>query len=143
MEFFFFAFLLLTNIQNAGPAPSPIGQLPPNEGMPGGPMAPNFFPVSVGSVHRLFLFQPIEQILTCAIERKMFIDDQVLLFFFLFNFSLDFLFRSIKIESCQTNFAKQKKTIREYVKTTKKEQNENDNEINPSSIRNASNNFCL
>lgn len=32
--------------QNAGPAPSPIGQLPPNEGMPGGPMAPNFFPVS-------------------------------------------------------------------------------------------------
>lgn len=32
--------------QNAGPAPSPIGQLPPNEGMPGGPMTPNFFPVS-------------------------------------------------------------------------------------------------
>lgn len=32
--------------KNAGPAPSPIGQLPPNEGMPGGPMAPNFFPVS-------------------------------------------------------------------------------------------------
>ncbi|XP_055319738.1 single-stranded DNA-binding protein 3 isoform X6 [Sitodiplosis mosellana] len=31
---------------NAGPAPSPIGQLPPNEGMPGGPMAPNFFPNS-------------------------------------------------------------------------------------------------
>lgn len=32
--------------QNAGPAPSPIGQLPPNEGMPGGPMGPSFFPVS-------------------------------------------------------------------------------------------------
>ncbi|XP_055858229.1 single-stranded DNA-binding protein 3 isoform X2 [Episyrphus balteatus] len=31
---------------NAGPAPSPLGQLPPNEGMPGGPMAPNFFPNS-------------------------------------------------------------------------------------------------
>ncbi|XP_039449886.1 single-stranded DNA-binding protein 3 isoform X8 [Culex pipiens pallens] len=32
---------------NAGPAPSPLGQLPPNEGMPGGPMAPSgFFPNS-------------------------------------------------------------------------------------------------
>lgn len=32
---------------NAGPAPSPLGQLPPNEGMPGGPMAPaGFFPNS-------------------------------------------------------------------------------------------------
>lgn len=31
---------------NAGPAPSPLGQLPPNEGMPGGPMAPTFFPNS-------------------------------------------------------------------------------------------------
>lgn len=31
---------------NAGPAPSPLGQLPPNEGMvPGGPMGSNFFPV--------------------------------------------------------------------------------------------------
>ncbi|XP_037051106.1 single-stranded DNA-binding protein 3 isoform X9 [Bradysia coprophila] len=30
---------------NTGPAPSPLGQIPPNEGgMPGGPMAPNFFP---------------------------------------------------------------------------------------------------
>lgn len=32
--------------QNAGAAPSPLGQLPPNDGMPGGPMAPTFFPVS-------------------------------------------------------------------------------------------------
>lgn len=31
---------------NAGPAPSPLGQMPPNEGMgPGGPMGSNFFPV--------------------------------------------------------------------------------------------------
>ncbi|XP_066582641.1 single-stranded DNA-binding protein 3 isoform X5 [Prorops nasuta] len=29
---------------NAGPAPSPIGQMPPNDGMPGGPMPPTFFP---------------------------------------------------------------------------------------------------
>ncbi|KAL2742131.1 single-stranded DNA-binding protein 3 isoform X5 [Vespula maculifrons] len=29
---------------NAGPAPSPIGQMPPNDGMPGGPMPPAFFP---------------------------------------------------------------------------------------------------
>lgn len=36
--------------QNAGPAPSPIGQLPPNEGMPGGPMGPSFFPVSFASI---------------------------------------------------------------------------------------------
>ncbi|XP_063703905.1 single-stranded DNA-binding protein 3 isoform X1 [Culicoides brevitarsis] len=28
---------------NAGPAPSPLGQIPPNEGMPGGPMGPGFF----------------------------------------------------------------------------------------------------
>lgn len=34
-------------LQNAGPAPSPIGQMPPNDGMPGGPMPPAFFPVSV------------------------------------------------------------------------------------------------
>lgn len=28
-------------------APSPLGQIPPNDGMPGGPMAPaGFFPVS-------------------------------------------------------------------------------------------------
>ncbi|KAK2583810.1 hypothetical protein KPH14_009708 [Odynerus spinipes] len=32
---------------NAGPAPSPIGQMPPNDGMPGGPMPPAFFPVMV------------------------------------------------------------------------------------------------
>lgn len=32
--------------QNAGPAPSPLGQMPPNDGMPGGPMPPGFFPVS-------------------------------------------------------------------------------------------------
>lgn len=31
------------HLQNAGPAPSPIGQMPPNDGMPGGPMPPNFF----------------------------------------------------------------------------------------------------
>lgn len=30
---------------NSGPAPSPLGQLPSNEGIPGGPMAPGFFPV--------------------------------------------------------------------------------------------------
>ncbi|XP_017771504.1 PREDICTED: single-stranded DNA-binding protein 3 isoform X6 [Nicrophorus vespilloides] len=29
---------------NAGPAPSPLGQMPPNDGMPGGPMPPGFFP---------------------------------------------------------------------------------------------------
>ncbi|XP_037925418.1 single-stranded DNA-binding protein 3 isoform X3 [Hermetia illucens] len=34
---------------NAGPAPSPLGQMPPNEGMPGGPMAPNFFPPFMGA----------------------------------------------------------------------------------------------
>ncbi|XP_032451785.1 single-stranded DNA-binding protein 3 isoform X7 [Nasonia vitripennis] len=28
---------------NAGPAPSPLGQMPPNDGMPGGPMPPSFF----------------------------------------------------------------------------------------------------
>ncbi|CRL08265.1 CLUMA_CG020958, isoform B [Clunio marinus] len=31
---------------NSGPAPSPLGQLPANEGLPGGPMAPGFFPNS-------------------------------------------------------------------------------------------------
>jgi len=36
----------LKYLQNAGPAPSPIGQMPPNDGMPGGPMPPAFFPVS-------------------------------------------------------------------------------------------------
>ncbi|XP_046747483.1 single-stranded DNA-binding protein 3 isoform X8 [Diprion similis] len=29
---------------NAGAAPSPLGQMPPNDGMPGGPMPPGFFP---------------------------------------------------------------------------------------------------
>lgn len=41
--------MLLTTMiyfQNAGPAPSPLGQMPPNDGMPGGPMPPGFFPVS-------------------------------------------------------------------------------------------------
>ena len=33
--------------QNAGPAPSPLGQMPPGEGMaPQGAMPPGFFPVS-------------------------------------------------------------------------------------------------
>lgn len=27
-------------------APSPLGQMPPNDGMAGGPMPPGFFPVS-------------------------------------------------------------------------------------------------
>ncbi|KAJ9581925.1 hypothetical protein L9F63_003745, partial [Diploptera punctata] len=31
---------------NAGPAPSPLGQMPPNDGLPGGPMPPGFFPNS-------------------------------------------------------------------------------------------------
>ncbi|XP_055698153.1 single-stranded DNA-binding protein 3 isoform X2 [Phlebotomus papatasi] len=35
---------------NTGPAPSPLGQLPPNDGMPGGPMAPNFFPVNTDKI---------------------------------------------------------------------------------------------
>uniref|UniRef100_A0A1L8DX73 Putative sequence-specific single-stranded-dna-binding protein n=1 Tax=Nyssomyia neivai TaxID=330878 RepID=A0A1L8DX73_9DIPT len=34
---------------NTGPAPSPLGTLPPNDGMPGGPMAPNFFPPFMGA----------------------------------------------------------------------------------------------
>uniref|UniRef100_A0A2H8TVH6 Single-stranded DNA-binding protein 3 n=1 Tax=Melanaphis sacchari TaxID=742174 RepID=A0A2H8TVH6_9HEMI len=29
---------------NAGPSPSPLGQMPPNDGMPGGPMSGGFFP---------------------------------------------------------------------------------------------------
>ncbi|XP_039299197.1 single-stranded DNA-binding protein 3 isoform X11 [Nilaparvata lugens] len=29
---------------NTGPAPSPMSQMPPNDGMPGGPMPPGFFP---------------------------------------------------------------------------------------------------
>ncbi|CAB3361477.1 Hypothetical predicted protein [Cloeon dipterum] len=33
---------------NAGPAPSPLGQMPPNDGMPGGPMPPGFFPPFMG-----------------------------------------------------------------------------------------------
>lgn len=32
--------------QNAGPSPSPLGQMPPNDGMQGGPMPGGFFPVS-------------------------------------------------------------------------------------------------
>jgi len=31
---------------NSGPTQSPLGQLPPSEGIPGGPMGPNFFPNS-------------------------------------------------------------------------------------------------
>ncbi|CAI6371666.1 unnamed protein product [Macrosiphum euphorbiae] len=31
---------------NAGPSPSPLGQMPPNDGMPGGPMPGGFFPNS-------------------------------------------------------------------------------------------------
>ncbi|CAH0395458.1 unnamed protein product [Bemisia tabaci] len=31
---------------NAGPAPSPLGQMPPNDGMAGGPIPPGFFPNS-------------------------------------------------------------------------------------------------
>jgi len=31
---------------NSGPAPSPMGQMPPSDGMPGGPMGPGFFPNS-------------------------------------------------------------------------------------------------
>ncbi|XP_065199798.1 single-stranded DNA-binding protein 3-like isoform X1 [Planococcus citri] len=33
---------------NAGPAPSPIGQMPPNDGMSGGAMPPGFFPPFMG-----------------------------------------------------------------------------------------------
>lgn len=34
-------------LQSGGPAPSPLGQMPPSDGMgPGGPMPPGFFPVS-------------------------------------------------------------------------------------------------
>ncbi|XP_060537443.1 single-stranded DNA-binding protein 3 isoform X4 [Cylas formicarius] len=31
---------------NTGPAPSPLGQMPPTDGMPGGPIPPGFFPNS-------------------------------------------------------------------------------------------------
>ncbi|XP_059620614.1 single-stranded DNA-binding protein 3-like [Phlebotomus argentipes] len=34
---------------NTGPAPSPLGQMAPNDGMSGGPMAPNFFPPFMGA----------------------------------------------------------------------------------------------
>lgn len=34
------------DLQNTGPAPSPLGQMPPNDGMPGGPIPPGFFQVS-------------------------------------------------------------------------------------------------
>ena len=37
----------LSSLQNPS-APSPLGQMPPNDGMPGGPMPPGFFPVSIG-----------------------------------------------------------------------------------------------
>uniref|UniRef100_A0A1B6K1G5 Uncharacterized protein n=1 Tax=Homalodisca liturata TaxID=320908 RepID=A0A1B6K1G5_9HEMI len=33
---------------NAGPTPSPLGQMPPSDGMPGGPMPPGFFPPFLG-----------------------------------------------------------------------------------------------
>jgi hypothetical protein len=33
------------SLQNAA-APSPLGQMTPQDGMPGGPMPPGFFPVS-------------------------------------------------------------------------------------------------
>ncbi|XP_039299190.1 single-stranded DNA-binding protein 3 isoform X4 [Nilaparvata lugens] len=33
---------------NTGPAPSPMSQMPPNDGMPGGPMPPGFFPPFMG-----------------------------------------------------------------------------------------------
>lgn len=33
--------------QNTGPAPSPLGQMPPADGMPSGPLPPGFFPVSI------------------------------------------------------------------------------------------------
>ncbi|KAF3425177.1 hypothetical protein E2986_12296 [Frieseomelitta varia] len=39
---------------NAGPAPSPIGQMPPNDGMPGGPMPPAFFPITF--INNLLMF---------------------------------------------------------------------------------------
>lgn len=35
----------MTYFQNTGPAPSPLGQMPPTDGMPGGPIPPGFFPV--------------------------------------------------------------------------------------------------
>lgn len=47
-------------LQNAGPAQSPLGQIPPNDGMPGGPMPPGFFPVSCSissrSIHKFLSF---------------------------------------------------------------------------------------
>lgn len=46
----------MTNyLQNAGPAPSPIGQMAPNDGMPGGPMPPTFFPVSFYTFYNIEL----------------------------------------------------------------------------------------
>lgn len=35
----------MNNLQNAGPSPSPIGQMPSNDGMPGAVMPAGFFPV--------------------------------------------------------------------------------------------------
>ena len=45
-----FRIVLEILFQNAGPAPSPLGQMPPNDGLPGGPMPPGFFPVSTSLV---------------------------------------------------------------------------------------------
>lgn len=36
---------MLLSFQNAA-APSPLGQMPPQDGMAGGPIPPSFFPVS-------------------------------------------------------------------------------------------------
>lgn len=47
--------MILNKLQNAGPAPSPIGQMPPNE-MSGGPM-PGFFPVSKNCFNENFVFK--------------------------------------------------------------------------------------
>lgn len=44
----------MKKLQNAGPAPSPLGQMPPNDGMPGGQMPPGFFPVSYLTITTLF-----------------------------------------------------------------------------------------
>lgn len=46
--------ILYLFIQNSN-APSPLGQMPPSDGMPGGPMPPaGFFPVSVPLCFHLF-----------------------------------------------------------------------------------------
>lgn len=39
--------IIVLSLQNPS-APSPLGQMPPNDGMPGGPMPPaGFFPVRI------------------------------------------------------------------------------------------------